>query len=239
MSKINFIKIFIVMLCSMLLVMCPVAAYANILDGTKYTYDGKLLTSELPEEVYCQNYILISQSGKNFYLIILEDGDTATISGTGGNSSVITFTGWTEGYTRVYLNYDGTREWSDVTTVNNNSSYTLTPPNIYILESTIDLYKTGDPSTLLYAKNADILHPETDTGGDNTGGDSGDDPTDTPVDFEPTTFAFIADPQTSTDMIYNLLLMDSMAAFTYLGYRAIKTVFARIRRFRNYKRGDK
>lgn len=246
MKKRNLVKILSVLLCSMLLVMCPVAAYANILNGEDCMDSGQsevILNVDMPEEAFCKNYILITQNYTRFYLFILDDGDIVTVSGTGG-STVITLTGWTDGVTKTEYDMSGSGTWSNGWSTptyikyTSNTSYTITPPNVNIVESTIDLYKTGEPSTLLYAKNADILHPESDTGGDNTGGDSVDDPTDTPV-FDPTTFTFIADPQTSTDMIYNLLLMDSMAAFAYLGYRAIKTVFARIRRFRNYKRGDK
>lgn len=83
-------------------------------------------------------------------------------------------------------------------------------PYVYIVKSTVDIYYSGDTSIIYYASNADIIEKKI-------------------------IFKFIKEPESTTDMIYNLLLMDSMAAVTYVGYRCMKRIFARIRTLRNWK----
>lgn len=245
-------KILILILCS-LSVMCPVTAYANILNG------GQDITlPDIPDEVYGHDYILLWRNSSEFYLFILED-DSITASSSGGDSNVITLTGWTDSI--LWCKYSfGDSGWSEPTYYTFGIN-TITPPSVYILESTFDIYKTGDPDTLIFEKNADIIFESDDSNSsyeeetteevpteDDVSGDdsSEEEPTEeTPSEedsesetLSATSFHFIAEPETTIDLLYNLLLMDSIAAFAYLGFRSIKTVFARIRRFRNFKRGD-
>ena len=51
-------------------------------------------------------------------------------------------------------------------------------------------------------------------------------------------FNFIDEPSTTIDRIYNLLLVDSISGFIIVGYFVLKSVFGRMRTFRNWK-GDK
>lgn len=48
-------------------------------------------------------------------------------------------------------------------------------------------------------------------------------------------FQFIAEPVSTVDMLYNLILFDTLFAVGYIGFRSIVRVFYRIRK--NGKRG--
>lgn len=160
----NRLRKLIVMLCTVAVFLCCslIPAFAdeeasdpNLDVGS--TFDGKHIPY-LPEEVYGKNYILVYQGLDMFLLYIFPENHTyVTASGSGGNSSIITFVFPSPNTFFTQYKYSISSGWSEPTEIGTNSS-TLTPPQLYILKSTIDILDSNDNSVIYFAKNTDIIY---------------------------------------------------------------------------------
>lgn len=207
----NIKKIAAVMLISVLMMHC----FSNDIYAADYLPNGNEIP-EYPEEIYGKDYVLMYRGVGEIWLYILpDDGSIVKMQdytnpggdsyGYGGNEVInYTFPSGTLFFKYTY----STSYWNNMGS--SNLSGTVTP-EVYIVNSSVDIYYSGDTSIVYFPKNCS----KATKGG--------------------ITFKFIKEPESTTDMIYNLLLMDSMAVVTYIGYRSIKCIFARIRRFRNWK----
>lgn len=177
--------------------------------------DGKEIP-DYPEDIYGKDYVLMYRTtdGGELWLYLLPDDGMVKMtdytdpkdSYSGTGQEVINFN-YPSGTVLYKYSYTSSI-WTYAGSSNLSGTQT---PVVYVVKSTVDIYYSGDTSIVYYASNADILYEKK-------------------IKFE-----FIKEPETTTDMLYNLLLMDSMAAFTYIGYRCIKKIFARIRTLRSWK----
>ena len=137
---------------------CPQSVFASDTDieSLDVTFDGKEIPY-FPDSVYGKNYILVYYDTNVLKLFVLPDGCSVKGSGTGGNSSVITLS---FSNPHVYLTqyvYSSSTGWSDPEDLS-SFSITITPPSVYILRSTVDIYNSvGNSSAIYFAKNADII----------------------------------------------------------------------------------
>lgn len=129
-------------------------------EAADYTYDGREIPF-LPEAVYGKDYVLIYQANNVLKLYVLPEGCSVRGSGSGGDSSVITLNFSSP---HVYLTnyiYSDSTGWSEPEYLS-SFSVTITPPNVFIIRSTVDIYNNvGDSSAIYFAKNANIITSNT------------------------------------------------------------------------------
>ena len=167
---------------------------------------------EYPDEIYGRDYILMLRN-KVLYLYLVPQGSTVLIS---AQSDTYNDTGYEllscvfPGGTITYQYAFGNPGWFCLETIGSGISVSHAPVT-YIIYSTVDIVNKKDNTIIFFEKNADIMYEES------------------------IKFKFIKSPETTLDLIYNLLVMNSLALYGYIGYRCIKRTFARIRRIRNWK----
>ena len=177
--------------------------------------DGKALP-DFPDDIYGKNYVLMyrTTNGGELWLYILPDDGIVKMtdytdprdSYSGTGQEVINFK-FPDG-TLFYSYSYISQEWTYGGSSNLSGTQT---PVIYIFKNTVDIYYSGDTSIVYRASNSDIIFKKK-------------------IKFD-----FIKNPESTTDMIYNLLVMNSIALYGYIGYRCIKKTFARIRTLRSWK----
>lgn len=117
------------------------------------TFDGKQIPY-LPVEVYGKDFVLFYQGYSELRLFIFDKGSYMTIGGTLGSSTAkyITVVGNAQFCSYTYKESTG---WSEPEYID-SKEFTYTPPALYIIRTTFDIYNTDDGS-LMYPKSANII----------------------------------------------------------------------------------
>lgn len=211
------------MLAATVLFICvSVCTTSAAIPGAGYTPDEKSIP-DYPDSLSGKDYIVFYYKNFTELVLIIFDSEayaahgssTSTYNNSGSN--VIKFLVPGEYVTYITMwNGSSFDDWSYAELA--LETLTFTPPELYILRSTVDLYNINDKSILFFEKNA-IKLPESSS-------------------VDSLIFEFIQNPESVSDRIYNLLLLNSISGFIIVGYFVLKSVFGRMRIFRNWK-GDK